>query len=115
MQRMISKLTGAFVVLMLFAAAATTAKSQEQPKKVCVMYGIDNDGMLKRYRHRVAGTGAGDLQGPNNVGAGWSDYKSVFSGGADVIYGIRPDGVLVWQAYRSAGRRDPNMSWVGPK
>ena len=51
MERMRSNLTGAFVVLMLLAAVATTVNSQEQPKLPSLIYGIDSDGTLRGYQY----------------------------------------------------------------
>jgi hypothetical protein len=89
MERMISKLTSAFVVLMLLAAAVTMANSQEQPKASAIIYGIDSEGTLKWYRHDGAETGAAALQGANNVDFGKRDaardkvYEDSLKAGAE--------------------------------
>jgi hypothetical protein len=113
MERIASMLTRVLIVTLLCAAAVTTGKSQEQAK-ISTIYGINNDGMLKWYRHDGAATGAGletaaAWQGPNNVGGGWNDYESVFPGGANIIYGIKADGTLEWRQHQ--GVRAGSDQW----
>jgi hypothetical protein len=53
MKRMTSKLTGAFVMLLLCAAAAMMTNVQTQ-SKVSFIYGINNDGLLNQHWHNGA-------------------------------------------------------------
>jgi hypothetical protein len=69
-----------------------------------IIYGIGADGVLRWYRHNGATTGAGtgvpgSWAGAKNVSAGWANYKQVFTGGNGVIYGITPDGKLMWSRH----------------
>jgi hypothetical protein len=68
-------------------------------------------------------------EGPKKVGAGWSGFEHVFSGGDGIIYGITPivetkvdptggetpasGGDLWW--YRHVGSADGSFKWEGPK
>jgi hypothetical protein len=112
MKNMTSKLARVLVVTLIFAAAVTTASSQEK-QMLSLIYGIDNDGALKLYRHNGAATGAAAWEGPNNVGVGWNDYKTVFPGGANIIYGIKADGTLEWRQHQ--GLRRGSDQWGDTK
>lgn len=99
------KLTVAFVVLLLIAAATTT--NAQNQAKTSYIYGIGSDGKLMWYRHNGADRGlgletAGAWLGANEVGSGWSGFLSVFPGGQHTIYLIRPDGMLEWRQHQGA-------------
>ena len=64
-----------------------------------VLYGLCADGKLMWYKH--AGWTNGADQWDRNgqgvaVGAGWHQFTSVIAGGDGVLYGITPDGKLMW-------------------
>ena len=118
MERMKSKLTAAFVVLLLLAAAVTIANSQEQPK-TSFIYAIDSAGAMKWSRHDGAVTGAATWQGKKNVGSGWEAYGRVFPGGANIIYGITSDGLLKWHQHQGfrigTGPENDPQAWADTK
>lgn len=60
-----------------------------------VIYAIAADGTLKWFRHTGSTNGRATLEGPRDVGTGWTGFK-VFSGGDGVIYTITADGTLWW-------------------
>jgi hypothetical protein len=72
------------------------------------------DGRLIWYRHdgwqtgTVAWTG-GD--GSRVVGTGWTIYNRIFSGGSGILYGMHPDGRLIW--YRHDGWQTGTFAWTG--
>jgi Tachylectin len=77
-----------------------------------VIYGIKPDGGIYWYRHEGRGDGTGRWSNGGNglqVGTGWDMYSQVISGGAGVIYGIKPDGGIYW--YRHEGRGDGTGRW----
>lgn len=116
MDKTISKITVALIFLLAFAATSTA--SAQTAAKSSYLYGIGNDGVMKWYRHTGSAIGVGSetaeaLQGPNEVGASWNDYSTVFSGGLDVIYLIRADGTLEWR--RHVGARLGLDQWSEPK
>ena len=105
MERIISKLAGTFVVVLLLLAAAIATANAQTAAKSSYIYGIGNDGTLKWYRHDGADRGletAGSWQGANQVGSGWNGFLSVFPGGQNIIYLIRPDGILDWRQHQGA-------------
>jgi len=59
-----------------------------------------------------SGSGVAEA-GPKTVGSGWTGYSQVFSDGGGVIYGVLPNGDLMW--YRHLGRQDGSSNWSGPK
>jgi hypothetical protein len=70
------------------------------------LYGITPAGNLLWYRHDGSSKGlsidvAGSWHGPSTVGTGWQNFKQVFVGDGNVIYGISSDGSLKW--YRHDG------------
>jgi hypothetical protein len=113
------------------AATATrsyfgTAPTPPTPPKAAVdaahpaiLYGIGADGVLRWYRHNGATTGAGadvpgSWAGGNGVSSGWGELKQVFGGGNGVIYGITPDGQLIWTrhaGYLSGGGVEVPGAW----
>lgn len=87
-------------------------------------------GELMWYRHVGQLDGSNRWEGPpRTVGTGWADFTAVFSGGDDIIYGVRPmadqdvpidrpapppsGGDLSW--YRHLGQSAGTNSWDGPK
>ena len=78
-----------------------------------VMYGIRPDGALLWYRNDGAPAGAANWVGPRQVGTGWQNFKSVFSGGDGVIYAIQPDGRLL--RYVHKGYLTGDATWEGPQ
>jgi len=79
----------------------------------CVIYGRNTGGGLMWYGHEGYLDGTVQWAGDHNgaaVGSGWATYDKVFSGGAGVIYGIKPNGDLMW--YRHKGYLDGTVNWV---
>jgi hypothetical protein len=96
-----------------------------------VLYGVDSNNTLHWYRHngRVDGGFRWENGSGNVVGTGW-DFKTLFSGGDGVIYGITPvvpatlptgigpglgghpasGGELKW--YRHDGRDNGSFTWA---
>lgn len=71
-----------------------------------ILYGITTAGNLLWYRHDGSSNDlgidvAGSWLGPSTVGTGWQNFKQVFVGDGNVIYGISYDGSLKW--YRHDG------------
>lgn len=88
-----------------------------------VLYAINSDGKLLWFEHKGFNTGAGlqdadSWAGPREVGHGWGDFKTVFSGGNGIIYGITQDGKLLWYRHHTVatgeGLETPG-AWSGPK
>jgi hypothetical protein len=82
-----------------------------------IIYTISYDGKLNWYRHNGYMSGAGldtpgSWTGPKQVGTGWGELKQVFSTGDGIIYGITPEGKLMWRRHR--GFRDGTFAWEGP-
>lgn len=79
------------------------------------MYGIQRDGTLLWFGYSGfvdgSNTWLNDAQ-PIQVATGWDSFKSVFPGGESIIYGILPDGELVWHRHDGAGSGSSN--WTGP-
>ncbi|MGZ8920206.1 MAG: tachylectin-related carbohydrate-binding protein [Limisphaerales bacterium] len=85
-----------------------------------VLYVVNSDGKLMWFKHRaylnpipMPGGNATDAQqlawqnsweGPKHVGTGWSGFTKIFSPGEGHIYGIKPNGDLMW--YR-------HVDWAG--
>lgn len=70
------------------------------------LYGITPEGNLLWYRHNGASKGLGvniaeAWHGPSTVGNGWENFKQVFVGDGNILYGITSDGSLKW--YRHDG------------
>ncbi|WES66018.1 tachylectin-related carbohydrate-binding protein [Microbacter sp. GSS18] len=75
-----------------------------------VLYGVKPDGSLVWYRHEGWQTGDATFANGGNErvlarghgpGSGWAALTHVISGGDGVLYGVKPDGSLVW--YRHEG------------
>jgi hypothetical protein len=83
------------------------------------MYGIQRDGTLiwLGYEGRHSGLRDAWLNNaqPKQVGTGWDGFTLVFSTGEFVIYGITPDGRLLWFRHHGArvGGGDAG-DWSGP-
>jgi Tachylectin/Trypsin len=91
-----------------------------------IIYVVANDGRLLWYRHNAylnpipiqpdSATNAQKLawerswEGPKEVGTGWGGFTKMFSPGEGHIYGILPNGDLMW--YRHNGWQDGTPAWV---
>jgi hypothetical protein len=65
------------------------------------------------YRHDGWRDGSSNWtagNGGRQVGTGWNGYSRVFAGEDGVIYGMYPDGRLMW--YRHDGWRDGSFNWT---
>lgn len=88
-----------------------------------IIYGIGADGILRWYRHNGATNGvganvAGSWLGAKNVSSDWAALKQVFTGGNGVIYGITPEGRLIWfrhAAFLSGDGADVPDAWGEPR
>jgi hypothetical protein len=83
------------------------------------MYGIQRDGTLiwLGYEGRHSGLREAWLNNaqPKQVGTGWDSFKIVFSSGEFVIYGINPEGKLLWFRHHGARSGGGDASdWSGP-
>lgn len=88
-----------------------------------IIYGITSDGRLIWHRHHGVASGqpvesAGAWAAPAEVGVGWGGLSKVFSGGDGIIYGVNPDGDLLW--YNHVGHNDglgvdDAGAWLGAK
>jgi hypothetical protein len=80
-----------------------------------VLYVVDDRADLQWYRHESAAArgGSRDWTGPKKVGNGWGGFSTVFNGGGGAIYGIKPDGTLLW--YSHDGHAEGGQNWRGPK
>ena len=70
-----------------------------------IIYGIDPNGDLMWYKHH--GYDAGILNWANGgvgvkVGTGWNMFTHVVSAGDGIIYGIKPNGDLMWYKHFGA-------------
>ncbi|MCR6546450.1 tachylectin-related carbohydrate-binding protein [Dehalobacterium formicoaceticum] len=79
-----------------------------------VLYVIAQNEELHWYRNDEASrpNGSTDWLGPKVVGTGWGGFSSVFSGGGVAIYGVQPNGDLLW--YGHDGYWDSTPRWKGP-
>ena len=80
-----------------------------------VIYSIDSKGNLFWYRHEgyQVGTFAWSKAGkPIQVGNGWNEAVSVFSGGQGLIYAMKADGGLYW--YNHTGYGTGEGTWTPP-
>ncbi len=78
-----------------------------------VIYAIQTNGDLLWFKHNGWQNGA--VQWANNgngikVGNGWQNFKTVFATSNGVIYGIQPNGNLLW--YRHDGWQTGASSWA---
>ncbi|MBD2867827.1 tachylectin-related carbohydrate-binding protein [Paenibacillus arenilitoris] len=78
-----------------------------------VLYVIAQNADLHWYRNEEASRpgGSAEWKGPVKIGNGWGDFTSVFSGGGAAVYGIRPDGKLMW--YGHDGFFEGTGKWRG--
>lgn len=70
-------------------------------------------GDLLWYKHNEADSGADEWANGDTakkVGIGWQNFKSVFSTSDGVIYGIHPNGDLIW--YRHNDWRNGMAGWA---
>jgi hypothetical protein len=76
-----------------------------------VFYVIDRNGDLQWYSDSsLSRPGESHVWGgPRKVGNGWGGFTKVFSGGGAAIYGIQPDGTLLW--YGHDGTVDGTPRW----
>lgn len=79
------------------------------------LYVIAQNGDLHWYRNESSSQpgGSTNWQGPKQVGNGWHGFTKVFSGGGAAIYGVQPDGTLLW--YGHDGYLDGSPSWREPR
>ena len=77
------------------------------------LYVIDQAGDLQWYRNESANQRGGSKAwiGPKRIGNGWGGYTKVFNGGGSAIYGIKPNGDLMW--YGHDGFADGTPRWRG--
>lgn len=68
-------------------------------------------GDLTWMKHDDTGGGSGGFGPERKVGHGWNMYRTVFSMGRGVIYGIDAAGFLFW--YRHEGYLDGSTRWSG--
>ena len=88
-----------------------------------VIYAITPDGELLWYEHVGFNTGAGlrdpgAWKGRTLVNHDFGQYTRVFAGGNGIIYGITPDGRLIWHRHFGVTTGQPVESagsWAGPK
>ena len=88
-----------------------------------VIYAITPEGELLWYEHVGFNTGAGlrdagSWKGRTTVNHDFGQYTRVFSGGNGIIYGITPDGRLIWHRHYGIATGQPVESagsWAGPK
>lgn len=79
-----------------------------------VLYLIARNGdLVWRMNHDAARPGGSNRwDGPRTVGTGWDGFKTVFCGGGAAIYGVRPDGALIW--HRHDGWQTGTWNWHEP-
>lgn len=78
-----------------------------------VVYGLRSDGGLI-WRRISTETGVGTLssvQASKPVGRGWNTFSGVFSTGEGVVYGVNPNGELVWYRHKNNLARDEEPQW----
>lgn len=78
-----------------------------------VIYGVRPNGDLMWYQHNRRQQGLADFahRGAGvRVGYGWQGFKSVFASSHGVIYGIQPNGDLLW--YRHEGFHNGTVKWT---
>ncbi|EEM86350.1 hypothetical protein BK749_14480 [Bacillus thuringiensis serovar vazensis] len=77
-------------------------------------YVISLNEELHWYRNLESSRPGGStiLEGPKKIGTGWGNFTSVFSGGGVAIYGVQPNGDLLW--YGHDGYFDGSDRWRGP-
>ncbi len=80
-----------------------------------ILYMIAQNGDLNWYRNESSSQPGGSTswQGPKQVGNDWHGFTTVFSGGGAAVYGVRPDGTLLW--YGHDGCFDGSPNWREPR
>jgi hypothetical protein len=82
------------------------------------MYGVQRDGTLLWFGFNGIHDGSPNWLNnaqPKQVGTGWGGFKQVFPGGESIIYGIQPDGSLLWFRHIGAGFGGGEAAdWAGP-
>jgi hypothetical protein len=74
-----------------------------------IIYAINQEGNLLWYRHdtaygvrpRIGRRTPPQLIGPRVVGAGWQNFRHVFSAGNGIIYAIDQGGNLLWYKHKT--------------
>jgi len=89
-----------------------------------VIYAVTDAGALKWYKHIGFETGAtttdnggAGWQGPFDVTSGLTNYTKMFSVGRGLIYGVEPNGNLIWfkdSRYQKRTQADYGCGWSGP-
>jgi hypothetical protein len=88
------------------------------------IYAIRDDGSLRWYRHNGFNDCSPSWDGGREVGVGWQAFQHVFAmsgsapGTGGVIYGIKPDGTLLWYrhlCYESGQGLETPGCWAGGK
>ncbi|OUS74039.1 hypothetical protein B1748_22130 [Paenibacillus sp. MY03] len=87
--------------------------STEETYAPACLYVIAQNAELRWYRNEEAAKPGGSKEwtGPITIGNGWGEFKTVFSGGGAALYGILPDGKLMW--YGHDGYFEGTGSWRG--
>lgn len=78
-----------------------------------IIYAIKPNGDLGWYKHLGYADGTNSWAGTGQfkkVGEDWNTISHAFSGGGDIIYGIKPNGDLGW--YKHLGQQDGLSSWA---
>jgi hypothetical protein len=78
------------------------------------VFALTADGVLNWYRHDGFPEGRPYWSGPIPVATGWNRYSRIFSGGDGVLYGITPEGELLWHRYRDVASARTPPRWEGP-
>jgi len=86
------------------------------------IYGIDEHGNLKWYRHNGGATGEpvstpGAWDGPHYVGVGWQNFERVFPGTGPIFYAVDKIGDLLWyrhNGFASGSTHNEVGAWDGP-
>ena len=80
-----------------------------------ILYVVDENADLQWYRNESAAARGGSREwaGPKKVGNGWGGFVTAFNAGGAYVYGIQPDGTLLWYAHD--GNDNGGPTWRGPK
>ncbi|MBL7490832.1 hypothetical protein I6A60_24600 [Frankia sp. AgB1.9] len=80
-----------------------------------IFYIIGQNGDLYWYRNFSSSQpgGSTDWAGPTRVSDGWHRFTKAFCSGEGAVYGVQPDGTLLW--YGHDGYRDGSPTWRGPR
>ncbi len=105
---------GAVASFLFLICPAGIAQAQPPPDgAVTTIYGVKPNGDLQWYRHDGWQDGTARWtagEGGNKISGGWDIYRTVFSGGNGIIYGVKPNGDLQW--YRHDGWKDGTARWT---